>query len=92
MQILVQDTVFFSILRCHVGDHSQGDLAMFGYRTTMKVEIDWNPSISWLLNWTMRRIFFYSLKTKWWRLNRILFKKKDIFPDGENSLQKKELK
>ncbi len=40
MQILAQDTVFFSILRCHVGDHPQGDLAMFGYRTTMKVEID----------------------------------------------------
>jgi hypothetical protein len=55
MQIPVQVTVFFSILWCYVGDHPQGDLAMFGYRTTMKVEIDWNPSISWLLNWTMCR-------------------------------------
>jgi hypothetical protein len=50
MQIpVVQDIVFFSNLWCHVGDHPQGDLAMFGYRTTMKVEIDWNSSISWLL-------------------------------------------
>ncbi len=24
---------------CHTGDHPQGDLAMFGYRLVMKVEI-----------------------------------------------------
>jgi hypothetical protein len=66
MQIPVQDTFFFSILWCHVGDHPQGGLAMFGYRSTMKIEIDWNPSIWWLLDWTKCRkmVNFLSLKTK----------------------------
>jgi hypothetical protein len=32
--------VFFSILwSCHIGDHPQGDLIMFGYRLVTKIKI-----------------------------------------------------
>jgi len=39
----------------HWQSWTQGDLAMFGYRPPMKVEIYWNPFISCLLAWTMCR-------------------------------------
>jgi hypothetical protein len=80
MQIPVQDIAFFSILWCHVADHPLGDLAMFGYRTTMKVEIDWNPSISWLLDWTMcRKMVVLEFKDKIMTFEHNIFFEKRYF-------------
>jgi hypothetical protein len=38
---------------CHTINHPWGDLAMFGYRPVLKIEICENPFISWLLASTM---------------------------------------
>jgi hypothetical protein len=58
LKTILLGSVFFCLFfgfDFNTRDHLQGDLATFGYRPTIKVEIYLNGFISWLLGRTMSR-------------------------------------